>query len=167
MLPETLYPPRLEAGHDDGDPGWPHSGKDGPSGLTATVLYVDDNESARDLVIAIMARITDASFRVLTASTADEGIEIARTQHPDIILLDICLPGKSGYAALAELRRLDETRGIPVFALTTAAATRDINHGLAAGFDCYVTKPFAARDLVNAIIEVLEAVRRADSGRKP
>ena len=114
-----------------------------------TVLCVDDNAAARELVTKIIVGIPGT--RVLTAGTAEAGIELARREQPDLILMDINLPGMNGIAALKELRRRVETRSIPVFALSAAATAADIDKGLAAGFDRYMTKPYDVRELLSAV----------------
>ena len=117
------------------------------------ILCVDDSLTSLELVAKIMANIP--GVRVLTATTAEAGIALARYRHPDIILMDINLPGMNGIAALAELRRIHETRDIPVIALSSAAAPMDIDKGLAAGFDLYLTKPYDVRALLAAVKERL------------
>ena len=118
-----------------------------------TVLCVDDNAAARELVLKIIVGIPGTL--VLTAETAEAGIELARRDQPDLILMDINLPGMNGIAALKELRRHSATRNIPVFALSAAATAADIDKGLAAGFDRYLTKPYDVRDLLTAVREQL------------
>ena len=118
-----------------------------------TVLCVDDNASARELVVRIIVGIPGTE--VLTASSAEEGIELARRHSPDLILMDINLPGMDGIAALAELRRHSGTNAIPVFALSAAATVADIERGRAAGFDRYLTKPYDVSDLLAALKDKL------------
>ena len=92
---------------------------------------------------------------VLTAASAEEGIELARRHSPDLILMDINLPGMDGITALAELRRHSGTKAIPVFALSAAATVADIEKGRAAGFDRYLTKPYDVHDLLTALKDKL------------
>ena len=126
-----------------------------------TLLCVDDNSAARELVAKIVANLPGVRF--LTAETAEAGIERARQCRPDLILMDINLPGMDGIAALAELRRYAETRDVPVFALSSSASATDIDRGLAAGFAKYLTKPYDVHDLLAAITEKLAEV--ADNAR--
>jgi PAS domain S-box-containing protein len=128
------------------------AGEGGPA-ANRTVLCVDDNEAARDLVIKIAAGLP--GIRVLTAGTAEAGVDMARRQLPDLILMDINLPGMDGIGALGELRRHEETRDIPVFALSAAATAADIDRGLVAGFGRYLTKPYDVHDLLAAVAEGL------------
>jgi CheY-like chemotaxis protein/two-component sensor histidine kinase len=116
------------------------------SGGGGTVLCIDDAPAGLELVASIIEAIPGA--RVLTAITAEDGLVQARLHHPALILMDINLPGMDGFEALAELRRHEETKAIPVFALSAAAAPQDIERGLAAGFERYLVKPFKAHDLL-------------------
>ncbi len=104
-----------------------------------TLLYVEDNPANLMLVEDILARRPD--IRLLSARDAKSGIEIARTSLPDVILMDINLPGISGIDALKILADIPETAHIPVVALSANAIHRDIEKGLEAGFFRYLTKP--------------------------
>jgi CheY-like chemotaxis protein len=113
------------------------------------VLCVDDSRAGLELVAQVIGGIPGTSL--LTAGTAEAGIELARRHRPALILMDINLPGMDGFAALNELRRYQETREIPVFALSAAATASDVARGLAAGFEQYLTKPYDIRDLVAVV----------------
>ena len=126
-----------------------------------TVLCVDDNVAARELVSKIIVGIPGT--RVLTAETAEVGIEMARRDPPDLILMDINLPGMDGIEALGELRRHRATRDIPVFALSAAATAADVDKGITAGFERYLTKPYDVHDLLRAVADEL-AARPDDTG---
>ena len=104
-----------------------------------TLLYVEDNPANLMLVEDLIARRPD--IRLLSASDGMRGIEIARASRPDVILMDINLPGISGIQALKILRADPATAHIPVVALSANAIPRDIEKGLAAGFFRYLTKP--------------------------
>lgn len=125
-----------------------------------TLLYVEDNPSNMKLIEQIIARHADISL--LTALDGYGGIEIARASQPDVILLDINMPGMNGYEALALLQSDPSTAHIPVIALTANAMPQDITRGLKAGFFRYVTKPI----MVNALMEALNmALEFAETGR--
>jgi DNA-binding response OmpR family regulator len=94
---------------------------------------------------------TFENIDVVTAPTAEIGVELARSHRPDVILMDINLPGMSGIDALRALRAANETKGIPVIALTAAASERDKHHGRQAGFYRYLTKPVKVDELVAAL----------------
>jgi PAS domain S-box-containing protein len=118
------------------------------------VLYVEDNPANVALMQDVMKGL--GSFDVLVAPTAEMGIELARSHHPAIVILDINLPGMSGFDALRVLREGKETKEIPVIALTAAASERDKQRGVQAGFFRYLTKPMQVDELV-AALEVLVA----------
>jgi PAS domain S-box-containing protein len=115
-----------------------------------TLLYVEDNPANMKLVEQLIARRSD--IRLLTAVDGTLGIELARASRPDMILMDINLPGISGMEALKILREDPATAHIPVVALSANAMPRDIKKGLEAGFFRYLTKPIK----VNEFIEVLD-----------
>jgi len=104
-----------------------------------TVLYVEDNPANLMLVEDLIARRPD--IRLLSARDGDRGIEIARAARPDMVLMDINLPGMSGITALRILANDPGTAHIPVVALSANAIPRDIEKGLQAGFFRYLTKP--------------------------
>ena len=104
-----------------------------------TLLYVEDNPANMKLVEQIIAR--QPNLRLLTANDATSGIQIARDYQPDIILLDINLPGINGIEALHLLRSDPSTAHITVLALSANAMPADVEKGLEAGFFNYITKP--------------------------
>lgn len=110
------------------------------------VLYIEDNAAAVDLMKAVLTEVD--GFRLSVATTAEAGLQIARATHPDLVLLDLNLPGMSGHEAFVRLRSMPETRAIPVIAISAAAAPRDVQRALDAGFAGYVTKPLDVADVV-------------------
>ena len=126
-----------------------------------TLLYVEDNPANLKLVEQLIARRPD--MRLLTAVDANDGIEIARASRPDVILMDINLPGISGFEALKILRAAPATSHIPVVALSANAMPRDIERGLKAGFFRYLTKPIKVNEFMDALDGALE-VAGTDSG---
>ncbi len=104
-----------------------------------TVLYIDDNPINLKLVGQIIGR--EGGLRLLTAHTPRLGIELAEVHRPDLILLDIQMPGMDGYEVLRVLKASDPPHKAPVVALTANAMRGDVARGLAAGFDDYLTKP--------------------------
>jgi PAS domain S-box-containing protein len=119
-----------------------------------TLLYVEDNPANLALVEQLIARRGD--MRLLTAVDGHLGIELARAYQPDLILMDINLPGISGYDALHLLREDPATRHIPVLALSANAMPRDIERGLEAGFFRYLTKPIRVREFMEALDVAVE-----------
>ena len=122
---------------------------------THTVLYVEDNPANLKLVERLIARRADLTL--LTAGTGDLGVDLARVHQPDVILMDINLPGISGTKALALLQQETATARIPVVALSANASPRDIERGLAAGFLKYLTKPIKVDELMATLDFVLQA----------
>jgi CheY-like chemotaxis protein len=118
-----------------------------------TLLYIEDNPANLRLVRKIVAAHT--SLLMLDARTAEQGLEIAATHPPDLILLDINLPGMSGFEALRRLRDNPATRDIPVVAISANAMERDIKKGLAAGFADYLTKPLDIPKLLALLDTIL------------
>jgi PAS domain S-box-containing protein len=119
-----------------------------------TLLYVEDNPANLSLVEQLIARRGD--LRLLTAIDGPLGVELARAYLPDVILMDINLPGMSGYDALEILRADPATHHIPVLALSANAMPRDIEKGIAAGFFRYLTKPIRVREFMEALDVALE-----------
>jgi PAS domain S-box-containing protein len=113
------------------------------------VLYVEDNPANVSFMRDLVATFDNVDL--VTAATAELGLDMARQQHPDVILMDINLPGLSGFDALRSLRSRDETKAIPVIALTAAASERDRKRGIQSGFFRYLTKPIKVDELVAAL----------------
>jgi CheY-like chemotaxis protein len=124
-----------------------------------TLLYVEDNGANLRLVEQLIARRPD--LRLLSAQDGSLGIALARASQPDVILMDINLPGISGIEALSILREDPTTAHIPVVALSANAVPRDIAKGLEAGFFRYLTKPLR----VDAFMQTLDdALVSAEKG---
>jgi CheY-like chemotaxis protein len=119
-----------------------------------TVLCVEDNPANLMLVQKLLARRPD--IRLLTASDGRGGIELARESRPDVILMDINLPGISGITALKILAGDTATAHIPVIALSANAMPRDIEKGLEAGFYRYLTKPIKVVEFLATLDAALE-----------
>lgn len=120
----------------------------------ATVLVVDDNHLNMELVTDVLAA---AGYTIRQAGSAEEALDAARAEHPDLILMDIGLPGMDGHAAVRALKGNPATRHIPVVALTASAMAGDKDRALQSGFDGYITKPIHTRGLVETVGRVLEA----------
>jgi|GEM_PF-432513 len=128
-----------------------------------TLLYVEDNPANLRLMEHLMSGLPNVSM--LSAPTPQLGLDLAVAHRPDIIVLDLNLPGMSGYEVLARLKAMTETRHIPVLALTAAALPRDIERGLAAGFFRYLTKPLDIKAFLVTLDEVLAGLGERNSGR--
>ncbi|WP_193317441.1 PAS domain S-box protein [Janthinobacterium violaceinigrum] len=145
LQPETeaLSGPAADAGNDaDGQ---------------ALLLYVEDNPASLRLVEDIVSFLPH--LRMISATDARQGIALALERHPDVILMDINLPGMNGNQAQRILRNDTRTAHIPVIALTANAMKGDIRHGLASGFFRYLTKPVEIAQLTAAIDEALQLAR--------
>ncbi len=118
-----------------------------------TLLYVEDNPANLMLVEDLMARRPD--IRLLSARDGNSGVDIARTARPDVILMDINLPGISGIKVLKILADDPETAHIPVIALSANAMPRDIEKGMDAGFFRYLTKPIKINEFMDTLDEAL------------
>jgi CheY-like chemotaxis protein len=118
----------------------------------ATILIVEDNalnlELATDLLVA-------AGYTIRQARTGEEGVRLALAEAPDLILMDLRLPGMDGYAALRRLRADPRTAHVPTVALTAQAMRGDQEAVLAAGFDDYISKPIDTRTFSQAVGRVL------------
>jgi CheY-like chemotaxis protein len=133
-----------------------------------TLLYVEDNPANLKLIEQLIARRSD--IRLLSARDGNLGIQLARAHQPDVILMDINLPGISGIQALKILRDDPVTAHIPVVALSANAMPRDVEKGLQAGFFRYLTKPIKVDEFMRTLEVALEfaaqeVVRGSKSGR--
>jgi CheY-like chemotaxis protein len=117
------------------------------------ILIVEDNENNRLLVRDVLQV---QGHQTIETDTAEEGIRLAVTARPALILMDIQLPGMNGIEALRRLREDSRTRDIPVIAITASAMTQDRQMILAAGFDNYQTKPINVREFLDAVRATLD-----------
>jgi CheY-like chemotaxis protein len=134
-----------------------------------TVLYVEDNPANLELVEQLIARRPD--LHLLSAADGNLGIEFARAYKPEVILMDINLPGISGLDAMKILRSDPSTSYIPIIALSANAVPRDIEKGLQAGFYNYVTKPIKVTQFMDTLDAALnfsrmELIRKKDIEEK-
>jgi CheY-like chemotaxis protein len=119
-----------------------------------SLLYVEDNPANMKLVEDIISRYPN--IQLLTAVNGYDGIEIARTSQPNVIMMDINLPGISGLEALKILRENPATAHIPVIAISANALPLDIELGLKAGLFLYITKPIKVKEFMEAVNMALE-----------
>src|SRR5688572_16779676 len=117
-----------------------------------TVLVVEDNATNMKLSTFLLE---SADYTVIAATNAETGLTLAREQHPDLILMDIQLPGMDGLQATALLKSDAATRDIPVIALTALAMKGDEERILAAGCDGYIAKPIAYKEFLATIADRL------------
>ena len=134
-----------------------------PNGLRShLLLYVEDNPANLKLIEQLIARRPD--LRLLTAQNGQDGINLARTTLPDVILMDINLPGINGVEAMKILRLDPLTAHIPIVALSANAIPRDIERGLEAGFFRYLTKPIKVDEFMHTLDEVIEFAMSGGAG---
>lgn len=125
-----------------------------PPGKSYTVLYIEDDPMSTYLMRSIFKTLPGTTL--LTAPTPALGLELAQAHNPDLIISDINLPGMTGLELRQQLAAHPCTAQTPVFALSANAMPEDINQGLRAGFQRYLTKPLNIRELTAAMREVLE-----------
>ena len=123
----------------------------------ARVLVVDDEAPIR---LLCRVNLEAEKMEVLEAGDGPTGLEMARKEHPDVILLDVMMPGLDGWRVAEELLEDDRTRGIPIIFLTARAEFRDRARGLDIGGVDYVTKPFNPLDLAPLVRELLDRIER-------
>jgi two-component system, cell cycle response regulator DivK len=116
------------------------------------ILIVEDNEKNRRLVRDVLQF---KGYETIETETGEEGVELARSRHPALVLMDIQLPGMDGISALKLLRQDPATRAIRGMAVTASAMTQDRQTILAAGFDAYQSKPINVKSFLEAVKELL------------
>jgi PAS domain S-box-containing protein len=139
VLPAATLPSQPETAPSKVGTGWAAISTDVPSRAPHRVLYIEDNPANLKLMRKIIGLRPE--FALLDAMNAELGLEIARREQPDLILLDINLPGMDGFAAIARLQAWPETATIPVIAVTANAMKHEIDRSKSAGFADYLTKP--------------------------
>ena len=116
------------------------------------ILIVEDNEKNRRLVRDVLQF---KGYETIETETGEQGVELARSRQPALVLMDIQLPGMDGITALKLLREDPATRAIRVMAVTASAMTQDRQTILAAGFDAYQSKPINVKGFLEAVQELL------------
>ena len=121
--------------------------------MSKRILVVEDQEDNRKIVRDL---VTASGYEVVEAATGEEGLEVAARERPDLILMDIQLPGIDGYEVTRRIKANPDLRHIPIIAVTSFALSGDDKKAFAAGCDGYVTKPFSPRLLLAKIKEHLK-----------
>ena len=116
------------------------------------ILVVDDEP---DITALVAYHLAKEGYRVTTAGTGADALRAAREERPDMVVLDLMLPGYSGFEVLAELRRREETRDVGVLLLTARKEEPDRIKGLSLGADDYLAKPFSPKELVLRVAAIL------------
>jgi two-component system, cell cycle response regulator DivK len=118
--------------------------------VSRRILLIEDHEDNRRIVRDLL---TPAGYEVVEALTGEDGVSMADTHRPDLILMDIQLPGLDGYEATRRIKANPALRAIPIIAVTSYALSGDDVKAREAGCDAYVTKPFSPRALLAKIRE--------------
>jgi two-component system cell cycle response regulator DivK len=113
-----------------------------------TILYVEDNEFNRKIVRQLLAR---TAYRLVEATDGEAGVSAARTEHPDLVIMDIQLPRMSGLEATRQLRADPATAAIPIIVITSFALAGDEEKAREAGAAAYLAKPYSPRELLQMI----------------
>jgi len=120
--------------------------------MSKRILVIEDQEDNRQIVRDLM---TASGYELIEATTGEEGLEAASRERPDLILMDIQLPGIDGYEVTRRIKADPKLRQIPIIAVTSYALSGDDKKAFAAGCDGYVTKPYSPRLLLAKIREYL------------
>jgi CheY-like chemotaxis protein len=110
-----------------------------------TILVIEDNEMNMKLMRAVLKA---GKYRMLEATDAETGLRLVREHHPDLILMDIQLPGMDGLSAAQIIKADPDIKGIPIFALTGFAMQSDREKAMGIGLDGYIVKPFSVKTLL-------------------
>lgn len=112
------------------------------------ILVIDDSPTERHVLVDILSR---GNYEIITAESGEEGIEKARAEQPDLILMDVVMPGLNGYQATRTLTRDDATKHIPIIVCTSKGQETDKTWGLRQGAHDYMTKPINGEELLMKI----------------
>ena len=121
--------------------------------MSRRILVVEDHEENRRIIRDLL---TSAGFEMIEALTGEDGVRLAEAERPDLILMDIQLPGLDGYEATRRIKANPALRPIPIIAVTSYALSGDEVKAREAGCDDYVTKPFSPRALLAKVREHLK-----------
>lgn len=120
--------------------------------MTKRILIIEDQEDNRAIMRDLLST---AGYELIEAADGEEGVKLAQSERPDLILMDIQLPIIDGYEATRRIKAILELKSIPIIAVTSYALSGDEAKARAAGCDCYVTKPFSPRELLARVREFL------------
>lgn len=120
--------------------------------MAKKVLIVDDSPTERHVLEQIMQ---EAGYEIITAASGEEGVLKAKQEHPDLVLMDVVMPGMNGYQATREISKNKETAGIPVIICTSRGADTDKVWGLRQGAQEYLVKPITKQMLLQKVQKVM------------
>ncbi len=121
--------------------------------MSKLILVVEDQEDNRRIIRDLLASV---GYEVMEAVTGEEGVAAAETHRPDLILMDVQLPGLDGYEATRQIKANPDLEHIPIIVVTSYALSGDDVKAFEAGCDAYVSKPFSPRELLAKIREYLQ-----------
>jgi two-component system, OmpR family, alkaline phosphatase synthesis response regulator PhoP len=121
--------------------------------MAKKILAVDDEQ---DILSMLKMRLEASGYEIITASDGNTAYNTAKAEIPDLIILDLMLPGMDGYQVCRLLKFDEKYKQIPIIMLTAKGQQEDKDWGAKAGADCYMTKPFEAKELLNKIKEFLK-----------
>jgi two-component system, cell cycle response regulator DivK len=122
--------------------------------MTRRILVVEDHEDNRRILRDLL---TNVGFQLIEAETGPDGVEMAKMHQPDLILMDLQLPGIDGYEAARQIKADPRLSSVPIIAVTSYALSGDEERALAAGCSAYISKPYSPRQLLASIREHLPA----------
>jgi two-component system cell cycle response regulator DivK len=122
--------------------------------MGSLILVVEDHEDNRRILRDLL---TSAGFQLIEAESGPDGVEMAKAHQPDLILMDLQLPGIDGYEAARQIRSEPKLTSVAIIAVTSYALSGDEQRALAAGCNAYVCKPYSPRELLARIRELLPA----------
>ena len=122
--------------------------------MTGRILVVEDHEDNRRILRDLL---TSAGFQLIEAETGPDGVQMAKVHQPDLILMDLQLPGIDGYEAARQIKAESRLSSVPIIAVTSYALSGDEERAFAAGCSAYISKPYSPRQLLARIREHLPA----------
>ncbi len=122
--------------------------------MTKKILIADDEAN---IVISLEFLMKREGFEVLVANDGDEAVRRIRAERPDLVLLDVMMPKKSGFEVCQEVKADPALQGVRILMLTAKGRDTEVAKGLALGADAYMTKPFSTRELVDRVRSLLES----------
>ena len=123
---------------------------------TPKILIVDDDSNLRTLITATLEKLEDYGVELLTAENGEDALKIIKAEKPNLVILDVMMPGMSGYDVCNVIKNELGMKDIFVLMLTAKGQKQDKEEGMDAGADSYMTKPFDPNEIVDKVAEVLK-----------
>ena len=123
------------------------------TGSGRPVILVADDDA--DILSLVLFRLERAGYDVVAAADGDEALRLAVERHPDLAIIDVMMPKRTGYDVTREIRKNEATRRMPVILLTARAQEADVTRGFEAGADDYIKKPFSPQELRERVQAIL------------